>query len=100
MAKVIEREKNFAVHWISSRCWENFSGICFISIESFKKAIAQNIRWENYHHSLKICKNHKNFLSFNFDQYLALFMQFVFKILKLHNFRGLRCTAKLTKANI
>ena len=30
----VKREKSFAVHWISSKCKENFCSFCFICMES------------------------------------------------------------------
>ena len=52
------------IHWISSKCRENFLGFYFNCV---KKAIAQlNIRRENFRASPKIHKNCETFLSLNF----------------------------------
>ena len=47
------------VHWISSKCRENFVAVFASSVWNvLKKAIVQrNIHWENFCGSMKICKN-------------------------------------------
>ena len=41
----VKRDKSFVVHWISSKCKENFCNFYFICIES--AGITQSIHREN-----------------------------------------------------
>ena len=34
----VKQEKSFTVHWISSKCKENFGSFCFICMESAKES--------------------------------------------------------------